>query len=290
LRTFTYWLAAGSLMVQLLPPLCSAAAAEGPIASAWTQADNARLRLIAGRVDATGAVPDGGLFAGIQAEMAPGWKTYWRNPGSSGVPPRMDTSGSVNLASAKLLFPAPSRFPDRDGDTIGYKGSVIFPVAVTARDPAKPVQLELTVEFGICKDICIPANVKLDLTLPPDTAKLPQDSPLATALARVPRSGSTRLANDPSIAAIKAELAGEHPYLTIDAAFPGGARDADVFVEAPDGLWVPLPQKVGEARGDTVQFKVDLADGVDLAELKGKTLLLTLVSAAGQSEATFKLE
>lgn len=283
MRNLVYWLVIG-----LLAPFPAVAAEEGPIASSWVQAENSRARLLAGRLD--DADLQSQLLAGVEIEMVEGWKTYWRNPGSSGVPPRMDASASANLASAKLLFPAPLRFSDRDGDTLGYKRSVVFPVAIVPRDPTKPVQLELTLEFGICKDICIPAELKLGLIVPPGAAKLPAGSLLGKALARVPRSGSARLPNDPTIASIKANLADARPHLTIEAQFPGGAKGADVFVEAPDGLWVPLPLRTGEAQGDVVRFEIDLADGVDLAELKGKTLLLTLVSDAGQSEASFKLE
>lgn len=288
MRNLVHWLAAGGLMVQLFAPLSTAAAEEGPIASPWVQSENSRARLMAGRLDSAGRQSQ--LFAGVEIEMAEGWKTYWRNPGSSGVPPRMDASTSANLASAKLLLPAPLRFSDRDGDTVGYKRSVIFPITIMPHDPTKPVQLELALEFGICKDICIPAELKLGLTVPPEAAKVPAGSALAKALAQVPRSSSARLPNDPSIASIKADLAGGRPHMAIDAVFPGGAKGADMFVEAPDGLWVPLPQRTGEARGEVVRFEIDLADGVDLAELKGKTLLFTLVSDAGQSEASFKLD
>ncbi len=37
-------------------------------------------------------------------------------------------------------------------------------------------------------------------------------------------------------------------------------------------------------------FEIDLATGVDIAEIKGKTLVVTMVSATGQSEATWKID
>jgi DsbC/DsbD-like thiol-disulfide interchange protein len=261
---------------------------EPPLASPWVPADNARARLVAGRLD--GPDRQARLFAGIEVELAEGWKTYWRNPGSSGVPPRLDATGSSNLADAVLIFPAPIRFPDRDGDTIGYKHRVTFPVLIAPRDRIKPIELKLALELGICKDICIPAEIKLELSLPPDVAPAAAGSQLAAAVARVPRAAAARLPGDPSVKSIKADLAGLSPRITVEAVFPGGTKGADLFAEAPDGLWVALPRKTGESGGDTVGFEIDLTDGADVAELKGKSLRLTLVGEGGASEASVRLE
>jgi hypothetical protein len=101
---------------------------------------------------------------------------------------------------------------------------------------------------------------------------------------------SARAATDPAIKSIKPELAGDKPRLVIEASFPGGTKGGDLFAEAPDGLWVPLPKKTEAASGNSLVFEIDLTDGADIAELKGKTLRLTLVSEGGQSETTFQIE
>lgn len=283
-----HWLGIGGVMMHLLAPSAARAADQSPIASPWFPLDNARARLVAGGAPG----PDGQvrLFGGIEIEMADGWKTYWRNPGSSGVAPRLDTAGSANLVGARLLFPAPTRFVDRDGDTLGYKHAVTFPLTIVPKDPTKPVDLNVTIEFGICRDICIPAEVKLRLLLPADAAKVAASEQLAQALAHVPRPASARRPGDPRIAGLKVDWGPPSPRVVVEAVFPGGTQGADLFAEAPDGLWVPLPRKTGEASGGIVRFEIDLTDGVDVAELKGKELLLTLVSDAGQSEASVTLK
>lgn len=273
-------IAAGLLHV----PASSASAAE-PVATPWTTVESSRVRLVAGRTAAPSK-----LVAGIEIEMAEGWKTYWRNPGSSGVPPRIDWSQSGNLASARLTFPAPSRFADRDGDTIGYKKYVVLPLEVSAVDATRPIDLKLTVEYGICKDICIPVELTLSLSVPSDAAAFAPDSRVTAALAHVPRAGAGVQPKDPVLKSFKAVLAGEKPSLAFDVAFPGGTSGADLFVEAPDGLWMPLARKVGESAGNVVRFEIDLTDGADVGALKGKALLVTLVSDAAQSEANVTLE
>ncbi len=53
-------------------------------ASPWQTSRSLAARLIAG--SRSGAV----LLGGIAIQLQPGWKTYWRTPGDSGVPPRFD--------------------------------------------------------------------------------------------------------------------------------------------------------------------------------------------------------
>ena len=64
-------------------------------------ADESQLRLLL-TADAAGQI--GG---GIEIALEPGWYTYWRNPGEAGVPPVFDFSGSENVASVDVMYPAP---------------------------------------------------------------------------------------------------------------------------------------------------------------------------------------
>jgi DsbC/DsbD-like thiol-disulfide interchange protein len=260
------------------------ASAAEPVATPWTTAETSRVRLVAGRTGDTKK-----LVAGIEIEMADDWKTYWRNPGSSGVPPRIDWSQSANLAGARLDFPAPTRFADRDGDTIGYKKYVVLPLELTPADATRPIDLKLSLEYGVCKDICIPIEVSLSLAVPPDSKVFAPDSRTAAALSHVPRDGANRRSKDPVLVSFRADTAeGMKPTIWFEVDFRGSAAGADLFVEAPDGLWVPLARKVKES-ADRVVFAIDLTDGADIEALKGKALAVTLVSDAGQSATSVQL-
>lgn len=266
-------------------------AAEPAYASAWASEHATKVRLIAGGpANPDAADKSTALLAGIEIALDPGWKTYWRNPGTSGVPPRVDLAGSENVGEFELRFPAPHRFVDRDGDTIGYKGDVVMPLAIVPKDPAKPVVLKAAIEYGVCKDVCIPVQSELTLTLPPATAKAVIADVLKSAREHLPRPVPVRRASDPQLKAVAIDLKSDKPSIRLDVSFSGDAGEADVFLEAPDGLWMPLPKRTGEAAGGVARFEVDLTDGADLADLKGKTIRATLVSAKGASEATFKLE
>src|SRR5215210_2320813 len=116
-------------------------------ASGWVEGHRSRIRLIAGEAAARER------WAGIEIALDPGFKTYWRNPGESGLPPSFDWSRSANVETIELLWPAPTRLKDGGGVFYGYAGGFVFPVRVIPRDPNKPVRLTLTIDYGVCKDI-----------------------------------------------------------------------------------------------------------------------------------------
>src|SRR6478672_4527164 len=88
--------------------------------SRWSDEMQSAVRLISGE---TAAAP---MRAGVEMKLTAGWHTYWRYPGDSGVPPQFDFSGSDNLKSAVVLYPAPTLHKDPAGETIGYENDVIF--------------------------------------------------------------------------------------------------------------------------------------------------------------------
>ncbi|MEQ1612831.1 MAG: protein-disulfide reductase DsbD domain-containing protein, partial [Hyphomicrobiaceae bacterium] len=224
-----------SVAIACVLSACATSVAQAQSATAWVEGHNSKTRMIAG----TFAKPGGAsrTIAGIEITMADGWKTYWRNPGDAGgVPPFFDWAGSENLATAKVLFPAPSRLKDASGDSVGYKKAVVFPVEVTAKDPSKPVTLNLAMEFGVCREICVPAEAKLTLIIP--SAGVPLPAVLATALDMVPRKAAERRPADPELKTSRAVLTGDKPKLAVDIAFAGDGAGADVFIEAPDGVYL----------------------------------------------------
>ena len=248
-------------------------------ATPWVEVHGSRVRLVGGQ-EKSG---DSRYLVGLEIVLGDGWKTYWRMPGDSGVPPTFDWAKSRNLASAEVLYPPPSRMPEAGGVAIGYKGTVILPIRVLSKDPAEPVQLKLALEFGICREICIPALVNFELDLVPGSVRPPRQE-LLTALDTVPRPHHKRRARDPELKRVRV-VEGTSPLrVEFEGIFQGTADTADLFIEAPDGLYVPLPVRHVSVRGaGGVRFDAELS--ADLAkDLKGKTLTLTLVDDAGATE------
>lgn len=261
----------------------SSGSADG-LASGWHAAYNSKARLVGGLA----TPPTGGslkTFAGVELALQPDWKTYWRMPGDSGgLAPMFSFEGSRNLADAVVHYPAPQRLADPAGTSIGYKGSVVFPIAVTALDRSQPVELAVKIEYGICREICVPAEAALALTLPADAVP-PAPDGLQKALVRVPVPAAAKRPRDPTLASGRVD--GARQRLVFEVAYPAGAQGIDALVEAPDGIYLPLPQKTADDGRGRATFELDLTDGVELAELSGKRLTLTLLASTGQSEATW---
>src|SRR5438067_6610655 len=90
--------------------------------SPWQRDGHSAVRLLAG--SRSGAV----LLGGIAFQLQPGWKTYWRNPGDSGVPPRFDFSKSENIEAVTVLWPAPMKFDDGPaGHSLGASEQIVPP-------------------------------------------------------------------------------------------------------------------------------------------------------------------
>jgi DsbC/DsbD-like thiol-disulfide interchange protein len=108
---------------------------------------------------------NGHRMAALNLTLAPHWKTYWRAPGETGIPPQFDWSGSRNLKSVALHWPSPEVITWGGIQSIGYLHQLVLPVEIVAIDPAKPVELRLQMALGVCKDICMPATFSLTETL-----------------------------------------------------------------------------------------------------------------------------
>lgn len=103
----------------------------------------------------------------VAFDNEPGWKSYWRDPGSSGIPPQINIMIEGRPAEAELHFPLPQWQSDDYGGFIGYVGQTNVPFEIALEEPLKastPVSVSLFA--GICKDVCIPITGQLSTMLP----------------------------------------------------------------------------------------------------------------------------
>ena len=106
------------------------------------------------------------FYVGLEFNLKPGWKIYWRQPGDSGQPPKLDFTNSKNLKSYELQWPYPTK--ELEGANIltnVYKNNVIIPIKISVIDISKTLYLNATLSFQVCKDICIPLETNLFLKL-----------------------------------------------------------------------------------------------------------------------------
>jgi DsbC/DsbD-like thiol-disulfide interchange protein len=219
-------LASGLGGAVLAGPALAQARAAG--VSAWSDGGKGAMRLIDGWSDA-----DGTLIAGVELRLPAGYKTYWRHPGDSGVPPTFDFAASRNLKSVEVLYPAPGRFDDGAGGTaFGYQaGGVIFPLRVTPADPGQPVTLALRIDYGSCKTMCFLVSGDAALVLGGERG--PQAALVAPFLARVPRL----VAPDQMPLSFAASPEDRARQVAVRLLGDAAAR-FDLFIEAPEGWFL----------------------------------------------------
>jgi DsbC/DsbD-like thiol-disulfide interchange protein len=248
-------------------------------ASTWDGDARGAVRLIAG----TGW-NGGALRAGVEVRLADGWKTYWRYPGDSGVPPVFDFSKSENIKSVSVLWPAPRRFAYEGGTSIGYKGDVIFPVHVVPNDPGQPATLRLTIEYAVCEKLCVPARGQAELAL--GSTPSPYDARLAAAEARTPKPATIGDTGLLGIASVRREPAQQRPRVVVEVIAPAAAP-LDLFAEGPTADWaLPLPERVPGAPPGHQRFAFDLDGAPAGVDDTDAPLRFTLVSGENAVEVT----
>jgi len=129
---------------------------------------------------------NGTYMAAVRFVLEDGWKTYWRAPGKNGIPPSFNWEGSENLSSVTFHWPAPKVYVKNGISTLGYKGDFILPIEVMPSTSGAPIRIKSQIDYGICSDVCIPANSTIDAVMGKGPAY--QQDLIKTALATRPLS------------------------------------------------------------------------------------------------------
>jgi DsbC/DsbD-like thiol-disulfide interchange protein len=235
--------------------------------SPWQRDSHSAVRLLAG--SRSGAV----LMGGIAFQLQPGWKTYWRTPGDSGVPPRFDFSKSENVEAVTVLWPAPMQFDDgAGGHSLGYKGQVVLPLRIVAKNADKPVTLRAAINYAVCEKLCIPVDANAELAFA--SVASTEDSTLFAALDTVPKPANV---GDPNPLTIRDVKRDGKSAVVVDVATPD-TRDVSLFVEGPTPDWaLPLPKSIEGGPPGVKRFSFELDGLPPGASPEGAALKLTLV-------------
>ncbi|UWR27033.1 hypothetical protein K3757_03600 [Sulfitobacter sp. S223] len=214
------------LLATTLFALVSPAAAEDPVGlpvtahliDGWQQADGTRI-------------------SAIQLTLAPGWKTYWRAPGDAGIPPEFSWKGSRNLRGVSVSWPTPKVFEQNGMRSVGYSNQVVLPLAIAPKQAGTPIDINLHMDIGVCKDICVPQTLSLSGTL--DAKGSAPVASIAAALAEQPYTASESGAKGVTCALSPSE---DGLKITAKLALPSTGGPEHVVIEAgrPD-IWVSEP-------------------------------------------------
>lgn len=245
---------------------CAAGSPAMAASSNWADSEGGRVRLV------TTGLPDAdGNFQGIlDIELKPGWKTYWRDPGDSGVPPQLDISASTNVAGAEMSFPAPRRHDDGYGQWAGYSHPVSLPITFKAPAPGQKTVVAADIFLGVCETICIPLQAKLTVDPAVDADNEDDAKAVKAALAALPAKPSAAFGVKP--------LTGDHETLIVEASVPGKPEAADFFIAGGDNYMFGAPKR--EEKNGKLIFTVPILDRPSSVPTDGG-LHYTLTSSAG---------
>jgi len=257
-----------ALVAATLSVVCATVAVRAEDSSPWQRDTHSALRLLAG--SRSGAV----LLGGVAIQLEPGWKTYWRTPGDSGVPPRFDFSKSDNVEAVTVLWPAPMKFDDGAGGTaLGYKQQVVLPLRIVAKNADKPVTLRAHVNYAVCDKLCIPVEANSELAFA--SVASTEDGTLSDALNAVPKPANIGDPNPLTIRDVKRE--GKTNVL-VDVTAPE-AKNVNLYVEGPTPDWaLPVPKLVAQSPPGVKRFAFELDGLPPGVSPDGAALKLTLVS------------
>jgi DsbC/DsbD-like thiol-disulfide interchange protein len=232
-----------------------------------------------------GEYKNGQWLAGVEIVLSPGWKTYWRVPGDAGVPAEFIWQGSENVAGTDVSWPAPKRYEDVTGKSIGYKKHVVFPVKVKASNPGQPAKLKLKLYYAICSDICVPAQADLKLDLPTQMSGASALETIKEFVAKVPVASEAGI----KVSDVKTVVSAGKPVLSVTVAGKNVLDSTDILVEGFEDAYFDQPALVEKQPGQSI-FRLPI-DGIKkTSELSGKKLTLTVLSGENRLVKTIELE
>ena len=246
----TTWAVAASLLVV------------GTLHAAPVKTEHAEVELIA---EKTALVVGEKNVIGLSIKHAPHWHTYWKNPGDSGYPTKITWDVPSGYGVGEFDWPTPKRLATGQIVNFGYEGEVLLPVTISVPLAAKvgeSVTLKGKAEWLVCKDVCIPEEGDVSITLPVGKDNAPSSAANRFTAARAATPGDA--------SAWKATL-----YAPANP-----ARDAWLDLAAPAGTTVltaldvfPVTEQVNDPSVQQVYrtalgyaVKLKLVDGVTLPE------------------------
>jgi DsbC/DsbD-like thiol-disulfide interchange protein len=247
--------------------------------SGWADNEGGRMRLVALAPDAQGHIR-----AALQIEPAPGWITYWREPGESGIPPQVSSAPDSSVTLEKISYPTPKPITVGAIQEIGYDAPVTLPLdfRVNGKPPAT---LDLTAFIGLCKDICIPFQTKFSLPLSDAGQSIPHEQALLDAA-----NASLPQAPSPDFAVENHRLSPDAKTLSLRLTLPEANGDAPlIYVTGPTG-YVFFKQANGKRDGKT--FAADIAIGKlpKSYNIKGKSWGILVIDGEHAIETTLAFE
>lgn len=185
--------------------------------------------------------PGGAVWAAFDLRMDPGWHTYWKNSGDSGIPTQIKWQLPPGVTAGDIQWPLPKKLPPAEVTTYGYEGEtmLLVPLTLASNLSSGPLTLSAQVSWLECKEQCVPGatNVTASLMVGNDTQKTAEAAAIEVWRQKIPQS-----AQDWSIAAFwKSQASADTRTLILEGRFTGAPEQpptsiADFYPDASDNF------------------------------------------------------
>ncbi|MCE7537703.1 protein-disulfide reductase DsbD family protein [Aliivibrio fischeri] len=209
----------------------------------------------------------------LEVRLAGDWKTYWRSPGEGGIAPSMTWEDSQNIRSIDWYWPYPKRFDLLGIETLGYKGSVIFPMTLHIDDLNKPVTFKADLTLSSCTTICVLTDYPFELTFIPADLTLSKEAMhvYAQGLSQVPKESAL-------ISDVKAVWDATKMQLQVTASKKMGWITPDVLVDGPSDEMqdANFSRPKIDVDGNNITATFDVSSWMGTPDLTGENISVTL--------------
>ncbi|RUO76067.1 protein-disulfide reductase DsbD family protein [Idiomarina seosinensis] len=209
----------------------------------------------------------------LHVELDEGWKTYWRSPGEGGIPPTFDWSESSNIKNIEWHWPVPSRYSIQGIDTVGYQGSLTFPLMIQLRPDARRARIRGTLTMSSCTTVCVLTDYPINLKVELDTLIVDSDRAFAfnQAMGKVPREYDSNKVKQ----AIWSDKS-QRVQLTIER--DSGWQDPQLFIHSNDDALADATFSSPDIQveGNRLTAHVDVTHWLELPDLSGAELIATV--------------
>ena len=159
------------------------------LSSEWAVGETSKLRLISPYSQNSSK----NITIGLEYQMQPGWKTYWKSPGDGGFAQNISWENSSNISDVKILWPTPIKFEILGLTSLGYQDNVTFPLEIEIENEFQDINLDLHINYLICKEICIPGDARIFLDIPAGEKKINDNYfDVEQALSKLPEKDFSR--------------------------------------------------------------------------------------------------
>lgn len=229
---------------------------------------NVQVELVAA---ATSIQPGQPFWVAVKMDHDPHWHSYWINAGT-GYPTSINWTLPEGYTAGPIVWPAPHVVKDTAGKVTGngYEGQVFLFTRITPPANAavgSTVNLQAAVEWLMCKEVCMPGDAKVGLSLPVAAEKTGENP----AIARLFNNAFADLPAPPDGWTFSAQRDGAKITLRLKPA-PGNAHKPEGLHYFDENAVVDYAadQAVREENGAWVlELAADAAAPADAPGLKG---------------------